>query len=163
MNMVAFMPVRPSLEVTEEESVPAHAIDLEGVFFLCSSCPRPDEESGFGRRVVSAAAIDAKCGVPAVSCYSSRKASLVNITQSLAVESAKDGLTVNCVCPGWVKKDGALNNTSWDWETGINKRPMGRMAEPEEVADLILHLALDSASATAGVPADEGCGERAGI
>ena len=56
-----------------------------------------------------------------------------------------------------------LNNTSWDWQEGIKNIPLGRMADPEEVADLILYLASDSAGAITGESVNIDCGEWAGI
>lgn len=163
VNTAAVMPVKPSLEVAEEEWDRTHAINLKGVFFCAQSAIAQMKRQGRGGRIISIAAIDAKCGVPAVAFYSSSKAGIVNLSQALAVEFAKDGITVNCVCPGWVKTDGVLKNTSWNWREGIKKIPMGRMAEPKEVADLILYLASDSAGAITGESVNIDCGEWAGI
>ncbi len=163
VNTAAVMPVKPSLEVTEEDWDTTHTINLRGVFFCCQAAISRMKKQGHGGRIVSIAAIDAKCGVPAVAFYSSTKAGVVNITQSLAVEFAKDGITVNCVCPGWVKTEGVLNNTSWNWREGIKKIPMGRMAEPQEIAALILYLASDAAGAITGESVNIDCGEWAGI
>jgi NAD(P)-dependent dehydrogenase (short-subunit alcohol dehydrogenase family) len=163
VNTAAVMPVKPSLEVSEEDWDRTHAINLKGVFFCAQSAIAQMKRQGRGGRIVSIAAIDAKCGVPAVAFYSSSKAGIVNLSQALAVEFAKDGITVNCVCPGWVKTEGVLNNTSWNWREGIKKIPMGRMAEPQEVADLILYLASDSAGAVTGESVNIDCGEWAGI
>jgi 3-oxoacyl-[acyl-carrier protein] reductase len=163
VNTAAVMPVKPSLEVTEEDWDRTHAVNLRGVFFCAQSAIAQMKKQGSGGRIVSIAAIDAKCGVPAVAFYSTSKAGIVNLSQALAVEFAKDGITVNCVCPGWVKTEGVLNNTSWNWREGIKKIPMGRMAEPQEVADLILYLASDSAGAVTGESVNIDCGEWAGI
>ncbi|MBE3037841.1 MAG: SDR family oxidoreductase [Chloroflexi bacterium] len=163
VNTAAVMPVKPSLEVTAEDWDRTHAINLRGTFFCAQSAIAQMKRQGRGGRIVSIAAIDAKCGVPAVAFYSSTKAGIVNLSQALAVEFAKDAITVNCVCPGWVKTDGVLNNTSWNWREGIKKIPMGRMAEPREVADLILYLASDSAGAITGESVNIDCGEWAGI
>jgi NAD(P)-dependent dehydrogenase (short-subunit alcohol dehydrogenase family) len=163
VNTAAVMPVKSSLEVTEEDWDSTHAVNLRGAFFCTQAAIAQMKRQGRGGRVVSIAAIDAKCGVPAVAFYSTTKAGIVNMTQALAVEFAKDGITVNCVCPGWVKTEGVLNNTSWNWREGIKKIPMGRMAEPQEVADLILFLASDLAGAITGESVNVDCGEWAGI
>ncbi len=163
VNTAAVMPVKPSLEVTEEDWDRTHAVNLRGAFFCTQAAIAQMKRQGRGGRIVSIAAIDAKCGVPAVAFYSTTKAGIVNMTQALAVEFAKDGITVNCVCPGWVKTEGVLNNTSWNWREGIKKIPMGRMAEPKEVADLILFLSSDSAGAITGESVNVDCGEWAGI
>jgi len=163
VNTAAVMPVKPSLEVTEEDWDKTHAINLKGAFFCAQAAIARMKKQGRGGRIVSIAAIDAKCGVPAVAFYSTTKAGIVNLSQALAVEFAKDGITVNCVCPGWVKTEGVLNNTNWNWREGIKKIPMGRMAEPKEVADLILFLSSDSAGAITGESVNIDCGEWAGI
>jgi NAD(P)-dependent dehydrogenase (short-subunit alcohol dehydrogenase family) len=163
VNTAALMPVKPSLDVTEEDWDRTHAVNLRGAFFCTQKAIAQMKKQGRGGRIVSIAAIDAKCGVPAVAFYSTTKAGIVNMSQALAVEFAKDGITVNCVCPGWVKTEGVLSNTSWNWREGIKKIPMGRMAEPQEVADLILYLASDSAGAVTGESVNIDCGEWAGI
>ena len=163
VNTAALMPVKPSLEVSEEDWDRTHAVNLRGAFFCAQRAIAQMKKQGRGGRIVSIAAIDAKCGVPAVAFYSTTKAGIVNMSQALAVEFAKDGITVNCVCPGWVKTEGVLNNTAWNWREGIKKIPMGRMAEPQEVADLILYLASDSAGAISGESVNIDCAEWAGI
>jgi len=164
VNTAALMPpIKSSLEVTEEDWDKTHATNLKGVFFCAQSAVAQMKRQGRGGRIISIAAIDAKCGVPCISFYSSSKAGIVNLTQALAVEFAKDAITVNCVCPGWVKTEGVLRSTSWNWREGIKRIPLGRMAEPKEVADLILYLASDSAGAITGESVNIDCGEWAGI
>ena len=164
VNTAALMPpVKSSLEITEEDWDKTHATNLKGVFFCTQSAIAQMKKQGRGGRIVSIAAIDAKCGVPRISFYSSSKAGVVNLTQALAVEFAKDAITVNCVCPGWVKTEGVLRSTDWNWREGVKRIPLGRMAEPSEVADLILYLASDSAGAIIGESVNIDCGEWAGI
>lgn len=164
VNTAALMPpIKSSLEITEEEWDKTHATNLKGVFFCTQSAIAQMKKQGRGGRIISIAAIDAKCGVPRVSFYSSSKAGIVNLTQSFAVEFAKDAITVNCVCPGWVKTEGVLRSTTWNWREGIKRIPLGRMAEPKEVANLILYLASDSAGAITGESVNIDCGEWAGI
>ncbi|MBP8297645.1 MAG: SDR family oxidoreductase, partial [Burkholderiales bacterium] len=92
--------------------------------------------------------------------YQSTKGALVNMTRALAVEWAGHGIRVNAVAPTWVRTDltaGLMENP--DLLDRIKAMtPLGRLAEPREVADAIVFLASDQASMITGhtLPVDGG-------
>ncbi len=101
--------------------------------------------------------ISGMIGEPALSVYTASKAAVVNLTRSIAIDFAKSGIRVNCVCPGWV--DTGFNDpqfvhdamTSEDIEKLIARTvPMGRKGLPEEMAAAVAFLASDDASYITG-------------
>ena len=114
-----------------------------------------------GGKMVNVASITGIAGVPYVNAYGPSKAAVINMTRSLAVEWAKYKINVNCVAPCWTR----TRRLEKAFEKGvvslaeIQKRcPMGRPAEPEDVAKAILFLASDDASFITGItlPVDGG-------
>lgn len=97
--------------------------------------------------IVFVASIMAFFGGPAQPAYSASKGAVRNLTMSLACAYAADGIRVNAVAPGWTLTDlsrGARENP--ERNAHINSRiPLGRWAEPAEVADPILFLCSDAA------------------
>jgi len=97
--------------------------------------------------IVFVASIMAFFGGPAQPAYSASKGAVRNLTMSLACAYAADGIRVNAVAPGWTLTDlsrGARENP--ERNAHINARiPLGRWAEPAEIADPILFLCSDAA------------------
>jgi NAD(P)-dependent dehydrogenase (short-subunit alcohol dehydrogenase family) len=107
--------------------------------------------------IVTTGSISGMFGEPALSAYTASKAAVVNLTRSMAIDFAKSGVRVNCVCPGWV--DTGFNNpqfvhdqlTDQDIEQLIARTvPMGRQGLPEEMAAAVAFLASDDASYITG-------------
>jgi len=132
-----------------------------GATFLC--CQRVGQwmTTHGGGKMVNVASITGIAGVPYVNAYGPSKAAVINMTRSLAVEWAKYKINVNCVAPCWTR----TRRLEKAFEKGvvslaeIQKRcPMGRPAEPEDVAEAILFLASDDASFITGItlPVDGG-------
>jgi len=132
-----------------------------GATFLC--CQRVGQwmTTHGGGKMVNVASITGIAGVPYVNAYGPSKAAVINMTRSLAVEWAKYKINVNCVAPCWTR----TRRLEKAFEKGvvslaeIQKRcPMGRPAEPEDVAKAILFLASDDASFVTGItlPVDGG-------
>ncbi|MFZ1063336.1 MAG: SDR family NAD(P)-dependent oxidoreductase [Acidimicrobiales bacterium] len=107
--------------------------------------------------IVTTGSISGIFGEPALSAYTASKAAVVNLTRSIAIDYAKAGVRVNCVCPGWV--DTGFNDPQFahdslsaaDIDDLIERTvPMGRQGLPEEMAAAVAFLASDEASYITG-------------
>lgn len=91
-----------------------------------------------GGSVVNFASIDAFAVSPGQLLYSASKAAMVCLTRSLAQELAVDGITVNAIAPGWVDTPGT--RAGGRIEQAVSTIPLGRAAQPEEIADWVWKL-----------------------
>jgi 3-oxoacyl-[acyl-carrier protein] reductase len=110
-------------------------------------------------RIVNIASTEALGATALHSPYSAAKAGVVGLTRSLAVELGRDGITVNCICPGPIKT-GMTARISDEHKAVYARRrtALGRYGEPEEVAHMTLSLCLPAASFLTGaiIPVDGG-------
>jgi NAD(P)-dependent dehydrogenase (short-subunit alcohol dehydrogenase family) len=84
--------------------------------------------------------------------YSTAKAGIIGLTKSVAKECGQDGVTVNAVLPGLTRTPTIETSMAERYKkTIIANTPLGRMAEPEEVANVIAFLASDEASFITGI------------
>jgi acetoacetyl-CoA reductase len=101
-------------------------------------------ERGFGR-VINVSSINGQKGQLGLTNYCSAKAGVIGFTRALALESARKGITVNAIAPGYVKTD-LLAGVSEDvMKSIVGQIPVGRLGEPEEVARCVVFLAADEA------------------
>jgi NAD(P)-dependent dehydrogenase (short-subunit alcohol dehydrogenase family) len=110
-----------------------------------------------GGSIVTTGSISGMFGEPALSAYTASKAAVINLSRSMAIDFAKSGIRVNCVCPGWV--DTGFNDpqfvhdnlTAQDIGELIARTvPMGRQGLPEEMAAAVAFLASSDASYITG-------------
>jgi NAD(P)-dependent dehydrogenase (short-subunit alcohol dehydrogenase family) len=132
-----------------------------GATFLC--CQRVGQwmTTHGGGKIINVASQTGIAGVPYVNAYGPSKAAVINMTRSLAVEWAKYKINVNCVAPCWTRTrrlEKAIEKGVVSLAEIQKRCPMGRPAEPEDVAKAILFLASDDASFITGItlPVDGG-------
>jgi 3-oxoacyl-[acyl-carrier protein] reductase len=110
-------------------------------------------------RIVNIASTEALGATAGDSIYSAAKAGVTGLTRALAVELGREGITVNCICPGPIRT-GMTEGIPEDQKSTYAKRrtAMGRYGAPEEVAHMTLSLCLPAASYLTGVtiPVDGG-------
>ena len=88
--------------------------------------------------------------------YCASKGGVVLLTKAMAIDHGRDGIRINCVCPGDVDtpmlpQDAAARKLEWkDYLAGCENRPMGRIGTPEEIAKAVLFLASDDSSFMTG-------------
>lgn len=122
-----------------------------------------------GGRVVITSSIWGKTAVPDFSAYIASKHALIGLTRTWAKELGSRGITVNAVCPGWVKTEAAIRSLhSMADKTGtapdvlldeiVSAQAIGGLMEPSDVAGLYLFLASDAAANITGqaINADRG-------
>jgi 3-oxoacyl-[acyl-carrier protein] reductase len=110
-------------------------------------------------RIVNIASTEALGATALHSPYSAAKAGVIGLTRSLAVELGRDGITVNCICPGPITT-GMTDRISGEHKAIYARRrtALGRYGDPEEVAHMTLSLCLPAASFLTGaiIPVDGG-------
>lgn len=134
-------------ELTRPDLDKAHA-SMAGAFFDLARAATPHLKQSPAGRIVLVSSFVAHRFVAGGNFPSSAasKAAAEALSKALAAELAPDGITVNAVLPGYTRKDGghsALNPDAWKRAAEIT--PMGRLAEPEDIAHLIVFLLSDKA------------------
>ncbi|MCC7541922.1 MAG: SDR family oxidoreductase [Deltaproteobacteria bacterium] len=128
------------------------AVNLAGVASVVAAGVRRMKATSTRGRVILVASTAAQRGEAFHAHYAASKGALVSFAKSLAVELADHGILVNCVAPGWVRTpmtEGVLADAKQ--RDGIaGSIPLGRVAEPEEIAGPIVFLASDLATFITG-------------
>lgn len=138
----------PALEMTEEQWNTMLNINLRGQFFCAQRAAKEMQKHGWGRiiNIGSIASGGVGVGIAQSSHYTATKGGVIGMTESLAVEWAPLGITVNVVAPGVI--DTPMVDASAS--TFLSGVPLKRMGKPEEVASLVAFLASESSSYITG-------------
>ena len=151
-NAGIFPEIKKLHEIDEDEWNKVLDVNLTGQFrYTKESIPHLQKTSGSIINISSDAGIKAYQGFNA-DAYSASKAALILLTKCWALEYSKNKIRVNCICPGVVDTDMTkpFLKTDKDREFMDNEHPIGRIGQPEEVANAVLYFASDDASWTTG-------------
>lgn len=161
LNSAGIARLHTALEVTDEEWLKVVDVNLNGMFYAC----RAFGKSMLRRKTGSIINMGSMSGTIVnrpqfASSYMASKGAVHQLTRALAVEWAKSGVRVNALAPGYVGTDMTLAMRARPelFETWLDMTPMGRCAEPEEVAAAAVFLASSASSYMTGaiVPVDGG-------
>ena len=142
---------------TDDDWDRVNAVNAKGVFVSCREAIRQMlAQDPPGGAVVVTGSISALVGIPGQAAYAPTKGAVVELTRQLAVEYARRGVRVNCVCPGSV--DTAVLRGAMAMATDpqgfldmlVAGHPVGRIGRAEEVAAAVAFLASDEASFVTG-------------
>jgi NAD(P)-dependent dehydrogenase (short-subunit alcohol dehydrogenase family) len=154
-------------DCTDAEWDSVMATNVTAVFQLCRAvlpvmCRQFQENGRFGA-IVNIASDWAVVGAHSAVAYGASKGAIAQLTRSMAVDHAKDGIRVNAVCPGDTETDMLLSGRGDERREDLLRQlsrsiPLGRVGKPTEVAAAVAFLASDAASYMTGVllPVDGG-------
>jgi 2-dehydro-3-deoxy-L-rhamnonate dehydrogenase (NAD+) len=143
----------PSLQITDEEWRRVLAINADGVFFCNRAVARGMVERGYGR-IVNVASIAGKEGNPMAAAYSASKAAVIALTKAIGKDLARTGVLVNRVAPAVIETPILAGVSQEHVAYMVERIPMGRMGEPDEVAALVCWLASEECSFSTGATYD---------
>ena len=143
--------VAPIADVEDAQWERIVAINLTGVFLCMKHEIRAMKRSG-GGTIVNTASVGGVIGTAGVTAYCATKHGVVGLTKSAALDYIKDGIRINAVCPG-----GTQTAMLAEWfkdpeveRTAMAATPIGRMADPAEIARAVLFLASEESSFAVG-------------
>jgi meso-butanediol dehydrogenase/(S,S)-butanediol dehydrogenase/diacetyl reductase len=145
-----------AVDITDEEWDHNFDVNARGVFLTNQIAARHFLAKDTGGVIVNIASLAAKVGAPLLAHYSASKFAVLGWTQALARELAPHGVRVNAVCPGFVKTAMQSREILWEAELRgltpeailadyIAQTPLGRLEQPEDVADVAVFLCSDAA------------------
>jgi 3-oxoacyl-[acyl-carrier protein] reductase len=150
------------LDTSEEELDRVHAVNFKGVFFGCQAAGRVMVRQGSGSIInLASGAIDMP--TPTLVCYSTAKAAVAQLSRTLAMELAAQGVRVNAIAPGWIdtpmnerharRADGSVDEAQHaayrDQRAKLS--PMNMAGEPDDIAFAALYLASPAAKFVTGI------------
>lgn len=141
VNNAARLLVKPFLDVTETDWHGLLAANLHGYFYGCQAAAKQMVAQGTGGRIVNVSSIVDVQPAAGLSAYTAAKGAISALTRAMAIELGEFDITVNSVAPG--PTDTPLNTNAYTPEVRANyerRISLGRIAAPEEIADVVLFV-----------------------
>ncbi len=123
--------------------------NLDSMFFMCRAVLEGMRARNFGR-IINISSINGQKGQMGQTNYSAAKAGVIGFTKALAQETARKGITVNCIAPGYIDTDMVAAVPQKALDQIISTIPVGRLGAPEEIAHCVLFLANEHAAFVTG-------------
>lgn len=150
VNNAGIFAKRPLLETDPELWDTMMAVNVRSMLLTIREVAPVMIATG-GGRIINQASMAAKLGTPGEAAYAASKAAVVALSRIAAMELGPHGITVNALCPGYVLTDMGIDTRDpvqiAEWTA---KSPLARLASPDDVASVALHLASDDASYITG-------------
>lgn len=139
INNAGTMRNKPITEMEEEDWDDIIEVNLKSYFLCCKEAIKIMKDKGYGRIINISSR--GWLGGTAQSNYAASKGGIVSLTRSLALETARMGITVNCVAPGMI--DTPLHQKSTEEEVSfrMNSQPMGKVGTPRQVTNIVEYFA----------------------
>ena len=147
-------------DCSEENWDKTISVNLKGIW-LCMKYEIPEMLKNNKGAIVNCASIAGLVGFPGLPAYVASKHGIIGLTKTTALEFVKKGIRVNAVCPGVIRTamiDRVTERKKEVEKTFTDMEPIGRMGQPEEVAETVVWLCSDKASFITGIgmPVDGG-------
>ena len=136
-------------KMTPQQWAEVMRADLDSVFNMSHQVFPGMRERGFGR-IVNISSVNGQKGQMGQTNYSAAKAGMIGFTRALAQEGARKGVTVNAVAPGYIGTDMVAAMDEKVLQSIVAQIPVGRLGEPDEIADCVAFLAGDKAGFITG-------------
>lgn len=128
-------------------------VNLNSCFNICRQVVGGMRERGWGR-IINLSSVNGRKGQFGQTNYSASKAGIIGFTMALAQENANKGITVNAICPGYIKTEMTMAMPPNVLEGIVKSVPMGHMGEPSDIADMVAYLASDKGKFITGAVMD---------
>jgi len=138
-----------AIDTTDEDYLRVIDINLNGVFRVARASLKQMYQQGSGA-IVNCASILGVFGQSNAAAYSAAKGGVVNLTRTLALEAASKGVRVNAIGPGYIDTPLLADLDETLRQDLIRLHPLGRLGQPEEVANAFVFLVSDEASFITG-------------
>ncbi len=154
VNNAGIFKPKPALEMTEQEWDETLAVNLKGQFLCAQRAAKEMKERQWGRiiNISSIASGQVGVGFPGAAHYTASKGGILGMTETLAIELAPFGITVNAIAPGAI--DTPMADSTTMPKDSLNALlahvPLHRMGKPEEVSAAVVFLASEEASYITG-------------
>jgi len=148
VNGAAVVAMKPALDLTVADWARIFAVGVFGAFVASQAFASAVIAGGHGGAIVNISSITAHQSAHGRTAYAASKAALDSMTRSLALEWAAHGIRVNAVAPSHTATDRlkqAIGEGRLEHDTIVQRIPMGRFAEPSEIADAVVFLCSDQA------------------
>ena len=151
VNNAGILRITPLLEITVEEWDLVMDVNARSMLVTTQAAAPVMIAAGRGGRIVNIASMGAKKAGANQAHYAASKAAVVSLTQAAAIELGPHGITANAICPGYVLTEmGAATRTPEMVAAWSATSPLGRCAEPSDVAAMALFLASEDAAYCTG-------------
>jgi len=153
-NAAFYIPTHPLPEVTLEDYDLQTSINLRAVFFLSQAAAEVMRPNGWGRLIAISSVGARTGGVSHSAIYNATKAGVISLMKNFARNYGPYGITANAVAPGAVEGFMTEHLTPEERATFVGLVPVGRFAQPIEIANVVGFLASDGASFVNGATID---------
>jgi NAD(P)-dependent dehydrogenase (short-subunit alcohol dehydrogenase family) len=150
VNNAGILKMAPLMEIDPADWDLTFAVNVRAMLVTIQVAAKAMIPNGRGT-IINMASMGGKVGAPNQAHYAASKAAVISLTQVAAKELGPFGITVNCICPGYVLTEmGAATRTDAMVKEWSAKSPLGRLAQPCDVANMAVFLASDEASYCTG-------------
>ena len=144
VNNAGILLFAPLLEITVDDWDRTFDVNVRSMLLTTQVAAKAMIAANTKGAIVNMASMGGKVGSPRQAHYAASKAAVISLTRVSAMELGPHGIRVNCICPGYVLTEmGAATRTPEMVAEWSSHSPLGRCAEPDEVAEMALFLASD--------------------